>query len=180
MTARELERLVRAQRGTLVTVTRRAAGTREAAEDAVQEALTIAFVNRARIRPETALGYIAVTARHEAGRLRRPPARTESLDAPTRSGISRHELVADRRAVDHDAVLDALGALRELKREQARALAARMLGWRYLEIADAFGWTYTKTNRCVTEGRAAIRKALGADEPPTAPAAPGGPMGGPR
>ena len=172
MTARELERLVRAQRPALVAVARRRAGTREAAEDAVQEALTIAFRNRERIRPETALGYIHVIARHEAGRLRRRTVPTVSLDAPTPSGISRHELVADRRAVDHDAVLDALAALPEIKRDQARALAARMLGWRYMEIADAFGWSYTKTNRCVTEGRAAIRKALGADEPPAAPAAP--------
>ncbi len=37
---------------------------------------------------------------------------------------------------------------------------ARALGWRYREICDAFAWSYTKTNRCLTEGRAAARQQL--------------------
>ena len=58
-----------------------------------------------------------------------------------------------------------LAGLRELKRDEARALAARMLGYSYREIADGFGWSYTKTNRCVTEGRARLRALLAADIP---------------
>jgi DNA-directed RNA polymerase specialized sigma24 family protein len=160
MTGAELERLAREQRARLLCVARRRARTREDAEDAVQEALTIAYAVRERIRPETALGYISVTARHEALRLRRHARQTASLDEPTAGWAGRHETLADPRRTDHDAVLDALDGLQGLTRDQARALMARALGWRYEEIAAAFGWTYTKTNRSLAEGRAAMRDGL--------------------
>ena len=54
-------------------------------------------------------------------------------------------------------MLDALDGLRAVKPDEARALMARALGWPYAEIAEAFGWSYTKTNRCLAEGRAALR-----------------------
>jgi DNA-directed RNA polymerase specialized sigma24 family protein len=34
------------------------------------------------------------------------------------------------------------------------------LGYSYREIAERQGWTYTKVNRCVAEGRAALRRQL--------------------
>lgn len=129
----------------------------------MQEALAIAFEHCARIRSQTALAYLGVVAQHEASRLRRQSERLLSLDQPLRHDgpVSAHELVADRRTADLDAVLDALDALRLIKPDQARALIARALGWRYREICDAFEWTYTKTNRCVTEGRAQLRQRVG-------------------
>ena len=89
---------------------------------------------------------------------------------------SRHELIADPRQADVDGRLDTIAGLRALKPDEARALAARMLGFSYREIADTFGWSYTKTNRCVTEGRAALRAWLAADAPET-PSASGGHAG---
>src|SRR3954449_11636292 len=161
MTAAELERLARDQRGVLLAFARRRARNRQDAEDAVQEALVIAFNHRERIRAQTAIAYVAVVAQHEASRLRRQSERLTSLDqAPAGSGLLRHELVADCRAADADAVIDALAGLRAIKPDQARALMARAVGWRYREICDAFAWSYTKTNRCVTEGRAALRERL--------------------
>ena len=47
-----------------------------------------------------------------------------------------------------------------------------MLGYSYREIADAFGWSDTKTNRCLDDGRARLRALLAADPP--SPAAPTG------
>ena len=163
MTAAELERLAREQRGLLLAMAQRRARTRADAEDAVQEALAIAFAVRERIRAPTALAYIAVIAQHEASRLRRHADRCWSLDEPVpgTDGAGAYEVLADPRQVDPDAALDVLSALRHAKPDHARALLARMLGWRYHEICDAFGWTYTKTNRCVTEGRAQLRQRIG-------------------
>jgi len=140
------------------------------AEDAVQEALATAFASRERIRSETAVNYIAVTARHAALQHRQRADRTCSLDQPVAGQASRHELIADPLQADVDGRLDTIAGLRALKPDEARALAARMLGFSYREIADTFGWSYTKTNRCVTEGRAALRAWLAADAPETPPA----------
>jgi len=80
-----------------------------------------------------------VVAQHEASRLRRQSERLTSLDqAPAGSGLLRHELVADARTADADAVIDALAGLRAIKPDEARALMARAVGWRYREICDAF------------------------------------------
>src|SRR3954452_5005573 len=104
MTAAELERLAREQRGVLLAFARRRARTRQDAEDAVQEALVIAFRHRQRIRSQTAVAYVAVVAEHEASRLRR-----------------QSDLVADARAADPDAVMDALAGLRAIKPDEARS-----------------------------------------------------------
>jgi RNA polymerase sigma factor (sigma-70 family) len=162
MTAAELERLVAEQRRLLLMIARRRAGSDQDAEDAVQQALAIAFTHRERIRPQTALAYIGVVAQHEASRLRRQTERLRSLDQPLHadSPTNAHDLIAEDRTMDLDALIDARDALGQIKPDEARALMARALGWRYREIGDAFAWTYTKTNRCLTEGRAALRERL--------------------
>src|SRR2546423_6349228 len=44
-------------------------------------------------------------------------------------------------------------ALRRLKPHEVRALVLRAEGLSYREICAATGWTYTKVNRCLAEGR---------------------------
>lgn len=51
-------------------------------------------------------------------------------------------------------------ALRRLKPHERRALRLQAAGYSYREIAELSGWTYTKVNRCISEGRRAFRKAL--------------------
>ena len=163
MTRRELERIAREQRSVLFAFARTRASSHHDAEDAVQEALTAALAARERIRSATAIAYIGVSARRAALHATRTSARTRSLDDPPLAA-SRHDL-ADPRAADPDGRLDMLAGLRALKRDEARALAARMLGYSYREIAAAFGWSYTKTDRCIKEGRARLRALLAADAP---------------
>jgi RNA polymerase sigma factor (sigma-70 family) len=50
-----------------------------------------------------------------------------------------------------------LAALAELKHDQRTALILFGLGFSYNEIADRKSWSYTKVNRCIREGRAALR-----------------------
>ena len=47
-------------------------------------------------------------------------------------------------------------ALQGLKPQEVRALWLRMEGLTYKQIAEELDWTYTKVNRCVTEGRRAF------------------------
>ena len=55
-------------------------------------------------------------------------------------------------------VLEARERLAALKPDERTALLLFGLGYTYHEIGERRGWTYTKTNRCIAEGRAALRK----------------------
>ena len=47
--------------------------------------------------------------------------------------------------------------LPRLKPQERRALGLLAAGHSYKEICAITGWTYTKVNRCVTEGRRRLR-----------------------
>jgi len=53
------------------------------------------------------------------------------------------------------------GHFARLKRDERIALALVALGYSYVEIRARFGWTHAKVNRCVAEGRAALREMEG-------------------
>jgi DNA-directed RNA polymerase specialized sigma24 family protein len=53
---------------------------------------------------------------------------------------------------------EARAKLATLKPRELRALTLLAEGYSYKEIASMNRWTYTKVNRCITEGRAALRK----------------------
>lgn len=46
-----------------------------------------------------------------------------------------------------------------LKPDERSAVVCHAIGYSYKEIADLKNWTYTKVNRCITEGRSAARAA---------------------
>jgi DNA-directed RNA polymerase specialized sigma24 family protein len=50
--------------------------------------------------------------------------------------------------------------LDQLKPDERAALLLRSIGYEYKEIQQLTGWSYTKVNRCVTEGRAAARRII--------------------
>jgi RNA polymerase sigma factor (sigma-70 family) len=49
--------------------------------------------------------------------------------------------------------------LAQLKPNERTGLGLQAAGFPYREIAERRGWTYTKANRCITEGRAALRRS---------------------
>ena len=55
-------------------------------------------------------------------------------------------------------------ALAQLKPQEIRALQLKAEGYSYREICQLTGWTYTKVNRCLTEGRRALARRLAAIE----------------
>src|SRR5262249_3825701 len=57
------------------------------------------------------------------------------------------------RAVRRERVVRSGEALRALKPQEVRALTLKAQGYSYAEIGDITGWTYTKINRCMAEGR---------------------------
>jgi DNA-directed RNA polymerase specialized sigma24 family protein len=58
-----------------------------------------------------------------------------------------------------ELVDDARTRLADLKPAERRALSLIAAGFSYREVCDIADWSYTKTNRCAAEGRAALRSS---------------------
>ena len=129
------------------------------ADDACQRALLI-LLTKAPPLPEAALlRWMRVVTRREALAVRRARERLlaaggdETLDMTPSDRMSTSERV-ERRA---DAV-DRLRALTVLKADERRAIVLQARGYSYAEIQTITGWTHTKVNRCLAEGRATLRR----------------------
>jgi RNA polymerase sigma factor (sigma-70 family) len=123
--------------------------------DAYQHALEIYLRRLDTVEVATEGAWMRVVVKHEAMAIRR--ARQGSVD---HDHIDLDDSVpsATRDVDDHVAsgerVQRSVEALRALKPDEAKALMLKAEGLSYEEIGRRFGWTYTKVNRSITEGRA--------------------------
>jgi hypothetical protein len=97
---------------------------------------------------------LKVVVRHEAMAIRRM--RSQLVTAEEIDLDSVHH--ADVRSVEEqraatERVRQSAEALRELKPDEAKALVMKAHGLSYDEIGARYGWSYTKVNRSITEGR---------------------------
>jgi RNA polymerase sigma-70 factor (ECF subfamily) len=125
----------------LYRIAARAAGSRALAEDAVQEALTLAYQRLDRYTPDTSLkAFLAAIAVRKAQTLlrteRRRRAREDVADAPERIAGPAEMVSAARTA---QRVREAIAALP--KKRRAVALLRLDAGMSYPEIAEALGTT---------------------------------------
>jgi RNA polymerase sigma factor (sigma-70 family) len=136
------------------------AETPEDAEDAYQRGMEIMLTKAPCTDPEQLVPWLKTVVKREAWTLRRqrerqsPPAgEHEDLDSP--GPLSAH---------DHAERLDRLRrgaeALGWLKPNEVRALVLKAQGLSYQEICDETGWTYTKVNRSLSEGRQRFQERL--------------------
>ncbi len=92
--------------------------------------------------------------KHEAMRIRAARQRVlphEEMDFDARPSLDVGD--ADERMAGFERVSRAAEALQGCKSDEVRALLLKADGASYLEIAEELQWTYTKVNRCLTEGR---------------------------
>jgi RNA polymerase sigma factor (sigma-70 family) len=128
------------------------------AHDAVQRGLEIYLRRLATVEEATEGAWLRTVVRHEALAVRRGRGEAAGGDELLES------VPADRRSADEGAAtrehLDRAGeALGRLKHDEARALLMKASGHSYQEIGERLGWSYTKVNRCISEGRARFLKA---------------------
>jgi RNA polymerase sigma factor (sigma-70 family) len=146
--------LLGAHADSLLRVARRYSICADDAHDAYQRALEILMRHAARLDPERAAGWLHTVVKHEALALNRSRRRTvgaadvdlDALEARTSASPEERVLAADRVARSAEA-------LHGLKPQEVRALWLRALGHSYEQICEVTGWTYTKVNRCLAEGR---------------------------
>ena len=131
------------------------------ADDAFQRATEILLTKAPSVEQRRLLGWMTVVTRHEAIAVRRARERALGLgDAEPEALIGR--LVSDapgpsERFERAEHLAAARRALAALKADHRRAIVLQAKGYSYAEICELCGWTYTKVNRCLAEGRAQLR-----------------------
>jgi RNA polymerase sigma factor (sigma-70 family) len=139
---------------TLLRVARQASLCHDDALDAYQRALEI-FVRRVEtVDPATEVAWLKVVVRHEAMAIRR--SRSESVtgeDLDLDAFVPGEERSVEEQIASTERVRRSAEALRALKPDEAKALMLKAHGLSYEEIGARNGWSYTKVNRAITEGR---------------------------
>src|SRR5512133_3897800 len=146
--------LLGAHADSLLRVARRYSMCADDAHDAYQRGLEILMRHAARLDPERAAGWLHTVVKHEALAINRSRRRIvgfaevdlDALESRTSASPEEHVLGADRVARSAEA-------LHGLKPQEVRALWLKALGHSYEQICEVTGWTYTKVNRCLAEGR---------------------------
>jgi len=153
--------LLEAEEAAIRRTARRCSLCGDDADDAFQRAVEILLTKAPEVSPGGSLvSWMHVVTRREALSVRRQRSRllaggdVASPGAePPWPGPGPAEALEGR-----ERVASAAGALRRLKPQERRALALQGAGCSYAEIQAITGWTYTKVNRCLTEGRADLRR----------------------
>ncbi|MEA2169070.1 MAG: hypothetical protein QOF76_2370 [Solirubrobacteraceae bacterium] len=124
------------------------------ADDACQRALEIWLRRRADIEPARVGSWLRTVCKHEAMHIRAarqrvlPEEEVAWDEHPAPDAAHGEDGAAARQLVDRAA--EALGGCKPAER---RALLLRADGCSYAEIGALSGWSYTKVNRLLTEGR---------------------------
>jgi RNA polymerase sigma factor (sigma-70 family) len=145
----------------ILALARRYAASGDDAEDAYQRAIEILLTRAPTTREEELVPWLKTVVKHEAFALRR---QRERLTPVTSNGepVERGTAPAatHEQAERYERLRQGAEALRRLKPQEIRCLVLRAQGLSYREICKATGFTYTKVNRCLTEGRQALAARL--------------------
>ncbi len=131
------------------------------AEDAYQRALEILLTKAPLCEPPRLAAWMHTVTKREAMAVRRSRERLLAGWCPVeRDGeaYGLDSLPGERpgpaeRAERRERVARSSEALAALKPQERRALILKAEGYSYAEIQELCGWTYTKVNRCMAEGR---------------------------
>jgi RNA polymerase sigma factor (sigma-70 family) len=145
----------------------------EDAEDAFQRALEILLTKAPTTDPRELIRWIQTVTKHEALAVRRGRERTmgQILNPPGEG--EQVDWVAllpadgdgpDERAEREEAIARSREAMRALRPAERRALSLLAGGCSYAEISRITGFSATKVNRSIAEGRERFRRFLAGSE----------------
>src|SRR4051812_11231754 len=156
--ARELVlRVVSQHADSLLRTARRHSLCADDAQDAYQRTMEIFVRRAATLDPERAYKWVHTVCKHEAMAVRAQRQQLVSSDDPDLDREeARHLPSPEEQLVSFDRLRRSAEALQRLKPQELRALWLKAEGFSYAEICEQTGWTYTKVNRCITEGRRAV------------------------
>jgi RNA polymerase sigma factor (sigma-70 family) len=145
----------------IMATARRYAATAEDAEDAYQRGLEILLTKAPTTREAELVPWLKTVVKHEAFALRRQRDRLTPVTGdgePAERGTA--PAATHDQAERYERLSQGAEALGRLKPQEIRCLVLKAQGLTYREICEVTGWTYTKVNRCLTEGRQALTVQL--------------------
>ncbi len=146
--------MVRGHAESLLRLARRHSICADDAHDAYQRGFEIFLRHAPRLEPERAPAWLRTVVKHEAMAVRRTRQRDLGPTELEADAIeARNAPSPEERAVGSDHVERSAEALQRCKPQEVRALWLRAQGNSYDEIQEITGWTRTKVNRCLYEGR---------------------------
>lgn len=147
-------RTIQAHAASLLRLARRYSLCADDAQDAYQRALEVFLRRASSLDPERAPAWLHTVIKHEAMAVRQARLR---LVGSTEADLDAHEArdlaPPDERLLSFEHVARCAEALQRLKPQEAKALWLQASGRSYTQIAQETGWSATKVNRCLTEGR---------------------------
>ena len=125
------------------------------AEDAYQRSLEILLTKAPTTRRDELRPWLHTVIKHEALAVRRQRERSVSVEDETAGAdaVPATEREPDEAATGRERVYRTAEALGALKPSEMQCLILKALGYSYDEIAARTGFSWTKVNRSLTEGR---------------------------
>lgn len=158
---------------TLQRTARRYSLCADDADDALQRALEILLRKAPSEDPRELIRWTQTVVKHEALAVRRERERILSGPAAQRPEPGREDWVAllpakgdgpPERAERQETIARSREALQALKPQELRALTLLAEGYSYAEIGEITGYSHTKINRSLAEGRERFRKLIASSE----------------
>ena len=141
---------------------RRYSSCADDAEDAYQRAVEILLCKAPLIEPERLVRWMHTVTRHEAYAVRRQRGRgleTSIVETDDGLEVDALDLVPSEspepaeESERSERIARSREALKALKPHEVRALTLKAEGYSYTEIGEMTGWSRTKINRLMVEGR---------------------------
>ena len=160
-------------KGALSRTARRYSICADDAEDALQRGLEILLTKAPSEDPRELIRWTQTVVKHEALAIRRERERILAGPAARRPEPDAEDWVAlvpsradgpPERAERREAVARSREALQSLKPQELRALTLLAEGYSYREIGEITGYSATKINRCLAEGRERFRGFISRSE----------------
>lgn len=138
------------------------------AEDAYQRALEILLVKAPSEHPRELVRWMKTVVKHEALALRRYRERmlgvgAEGVGDPVER-LASGNAGPGERAEQREQLARSREALQALKPAELRSLTLLAAGYSYAEIGEITGFSQTKVNRSLAEGRERFRRVLSSSE----------------
>lgn len=123
------------------------------AEDAYQHALEVLLTKAPTDEVGQLLPWMHAVVKHEAMLIRRQRERLVSEDELSADGVPSDRLPLDEEAERLERTARATAVLRSLKEQEFKCLLLKASGYSYNEISSLTGYSWTKVNRSISEGR---------------------------
>ena len=143
------------------------------AEDAYQRALEIVLTKAPTTDPRELIRWTQTVTKHEALAVRqirerllgsRPPTSREGLTPDPLASVPSSSDGPEEQAERREEMARSREALRALKPAELRALGLLAEGYSYVEIGAMTGFSQTKVNRVLAEGRSRFRDLVSRSE----------------